>query len=68
MVTYTYTTDQRFQTTHHKDTDEWTLHIKWAQLRDAGMYECQVSTQPVKSFYVNLNVVGKIILFLYQYS
>lgn len=92
--TYTYTSDQRFQTAHHKDTDEWTLHIKWAQPRDAGKYECQVrsddarngslticgrrqsnsigivtiflfdpfaqvSTQPVKSYIVSLNVVGK---------
>lgn len=34
--TYTYTTDQRFTTTHHKETDEWTLQIKFAQKRDAG--------------------------------
>lgn len=33
---YTYTSDQRFQATHHKDNDEWTLQIKWAQKRDAG--------------------------------
>ncbi|XP_037907668.1 zwei Ig domain protein zig-8-like isoform X2 [Hermetia illucens] len=57
VSTYTYTTDQRFQTTFHRDIDEWTLQIKWAQKRDAGMYECQVSTQPVKSFSVNLNIV-----------
>lgn len=81
VSTYTYTSDQRFQTAHHKDTDEWTLHIKWAQPRDAGKYECQVrrvdyddwlalilnrlnsllqvSTQPVKSYIVSLNVVGE---------
>lgn len=41
--TYTYTSDQRFQTTHHKDTDEWTLHIKWAQARDAGAYEVSLA-------------------------
>ena len=34
--TYTYTTDLRFQTTHHRSTDEWTLQIKWVQKRDAG--------------------------------
>ncbi|CAD7082387.1 unnamed protein product [Hermetia illucens] len=60
VSTYTYTTDQRFQTTFHRDIDEWTLQIKWAQKRDAGMYECQVSTQPVKSFSVNLNIVDSI--------
>lgn len=63
MGTYTYTTDQRFQTTFHREINEWTLHIKWAQKRDAGMYECQISTQPIKSYSVRLNVVGKLKLF-----
>ncbi|CAB3227435.1 unnamed protein product [Arctia plantaginis] len=54
---YTYTSDQRFQATHSAQTDDWTLHIKWAQQRDAGVYECQVSTQPVRSFFVTLHVV-----------
>lgn len=56
---YTYTSDQRFMAIHHRDNDEWTLQIKWAQKRDAGIYECQISTQPVRSFFVNLNVVGE---------
>ncbi|XP_017843006.1 zwei Ig domain protein zig-8 isoform X2 [Drosophila busckii] len=55
--TYTYTTDQRFQTSYHRDIEEWTLQIKWAQQRDAGVYECQISTQPVRSYSVNLNIV-----------
>ncbi|KAL0279222.1 UNVERIFIED_CONTAM: hypothetical protein PYX00_000827 [Menopon gallinae] len=54
---YTYTSDQRFVATHHRDNDEWTLQIKFAQKRDAGVYECQISTQPVRSYFVNLNVV-----------
>ncbi|XP_072948198.1 zwei Ig domain protein zig-8-like isoform X2 [Epargyreus clarus] len=54
---YTYTSDQRFQATHSPQTDDWTLQIKWAQQRDAGVYECQVSTQPVRSFFVTLHVV-----------
>ncbi|CRL03849.1 CLUMA_CG016979, isoform A [Clunio marinus] len=54
---YTYTSDQRFQATHHKENDEWTLQIKWAQKRDGGVYECQISTQPVRSYFVNLNIV-----------
>ncbi|XP_052891364.1 fibroblast growth factor receptor-like 1 [Anopheles moucheti] len=54
---YTYTSDQRFQATHHKNIDDWTLQIKWAQKRDAGIYECQISTQPVRSFFVTLSVV-----------
>ncbi|KPJ00358.1 hypothetical protein RR46_02746 [Papilio xuthus] len=54
---YTYTSDQRFQATHSPHTDDWTLQVKWAQQRDAGVYECQVSTQPVRSFFVTLHVV-----------
>ncbi|XP_077286101.1 zwei Ig domain protein zig-8-like [Arctopsyche grandis] len=54
---YTYSSDQRFQTTHHKDSGEWTLQIKFAQQRDAGKYECQIPTQPTRSYFVNLNVV-----------
>lgn len=56
---YTYTSDQRFQATHDKDTGDWPLQIKWVQKRDKGLYECQVSTQPVMSYFVNLEVVGK---------
>ncbi|XP_050541076.1 zwei Ig domain protein zig-8-like isoform X2 [Daktulosphaira vitifoliae] len=58
---YTYTSDQRFQAIHHRShSDQWTLHIKWAQKRDAGIYECQVSTQPVRSIFVTLNVVDSV--------
>lgn len=56
---YTYTSDQRFQANHETNHDEWILQIKWAQKRDAGIYECQITTQPVRSYFVNLNVVGK---------
>lgn len=59
VATYTYTSDQRFTATYHRDTNEWTLQIKWAQKRDAGAYECQISTQPVKSFSIDLSIVGK---------
>lgn len=56
---YTYTSDQRFQVNHHRDNEDWTLQIKWSQKRDAGIYECQISTQPVRSYFVNLNIVGE---------
>lgn len=77
---YTYTTDQRFQATYNKDLGESTLEIKWASIRDAGLYECnsifieknqysfqcipfiefsgQISSQPVRSLFVHLDVVG----------
>ncbi|XP_076237969.1 zwei Ig domain protein zig-8 isoform X2 [Calliopsis andreniformis] len=60
---YTYTSDQRFQALHRQNTgqnsewSEWTLCIKWAQERDQGLYDCQISTIPVKSHQFRLNVV-----------
>jgi hypothetical protein len=33
--------------------------FRYLQLKDAGIYECQVSTEPKMSFFINLNVVGK---------
>ncbi|XP_029156642.1 cell adhesion molecule 2-like [Nylanderia fulva] len=60
---YTYTSDQRFQALHRQNAghnsewSEWTLCIKWAQERDQGIYECQISTIPIKSYQFHLNVV-----------
>ncbi|KAK4871938.1 hypothetical protein RN001_016062, partial [Aquatica leii] len=57
VADYTYTSDQRFQTIYHEDNNDWTLQIKWAQKRDGGVYECQVNTQPVTSYFVLLTIV-----------
>ncbi|XP_071039379.1 uncharacterized protein [Parasteatoda tepidariorum] len=54
---YTYTTDQRYTSIHMDDTDDWTLEIKYTQKLDAGIYECQVSTEPKMSLPIQLNVV-----------
>ena len=40
-------------------SDEWILQIQYVQKRDAGRYECQINTQPVRSYFVQLRVVGK---------
>ncbi|XP_076294008.1 opioid-binding protein/cell adhesion molecule homolog isoform X2 [Lasioglossum baleicum] len=53
----TYTNDQRFQSLHSDGTDEWTLKITSPQVRDSGIYECQVSTEPKISQAFNLSVV-----------
>ncbi|XP_035207969.1 neurotrimin-like isoform X1 [Stegodyphus dumicola] len=37
--------------------NDWTLKVKFAQLKDAGLYECQVSSDPKISLFVNLSVV-----------
>ncbi|KYN39276.1 Hemicentin-2, partial [Trachymyrmex septentrionalis] len=53
----TYTNDQRFQSLHSDGSDEWTLKISSPQVRDSGIYECQVSTEPKISQAFNLSVV-----------
>lgn len=40
---FLYTGDQRFSVIHPQDSDEWNLKIEYAQPKDAGVYECQVS-------------------------
>lgn len=52
----TFTSDQRFSAKHNSD-DEWVLVIKYVQERDAGKYECQIPTQPPKSYPINLNII-----------
>ncbi|CAG2162741.1 unnamed protein product [Oppiella nova] len=52
---FTYTSDQRFQAVHMDNSDDWTLQIRYPQRRDAGIYECQVSTLPKMSLFVELN-------------
>ncbi|GAB6018937.1 hypothetical protein CHUAL_000585 [Chamberlinius hualienensis] len=54
---YTYTSDQRFQVLHKDESEDWTLQIKYTQSRDAGVYECQVSSDPPVGQFFTLNVV-----------
>ncbi|KAK5648819.1 hypothetical protein RI129_003711 [Pyrocoelia pectoralis] len=53
----TYTSDQRFQVIRPDKSDNWTLQIKFPQLRDSGIYECQVNTEPKMSLAYRLNVI-----------
>ncbi|KAH0818138.1 hypothetical protein GEV33_004653 [Tenebrio molitor] len=53
----TYTSDQRFQVIRPDKSDNWTLQIKFPQLRDSGVYECQVNTEPKMSLPFRLNVI-----------
>nr|ATU83052.1 secreted Ig-containing protein [Pristhesancus plagipennis] len=54
---YTYTSDQRFFTTHSPQTEEWTLQIRFPQIRDSGCYECQIGTNPPIGLTMMLTVV-----------
>ncbi|XP_076329545.1 zwei Ig domain protein zig-8-like [Tachypleus tridentatus] len=55
--TDTYISDERFQTVRINNDNDWVLQMKFAQLSDRGIYECQVSTDPKISFFVNLTVL-----------
>lgn len=53
-----------FQVIRPDKSENWTLQIKFPQERDAGIYECQVNTEPKMSLAFQLNVVGKCITWL----
>nr|XP_027196572.1 uncharacterized protein LOC113791052 [Dermatophagoides pteronyssinus] len=55
--TFTYTSDQRFQAIHRENSDDWSLQISYPRKKDAGIYECQISTMPKMSLFIQLNVV-----------
>ncbi|XP_022252827.1 zwei Ig domain protein zig-8-like, partial [Limulus polyphemus] len=53
----TYITDDRFQAVLTQSAKDWMLQIKFVELSDAGLYECQVSSDPKISHFYNLNVL-----------
>ncbi|XP_073977416.1 zwei Ig domain protein zig-8-like isoform X2 [Rhodnius prolixus] len=53
----TYAGDDRFLSVHPFNSDDWSLQIKFVQLRDAGLYECQVTSHPPSSIFIHLKVV-----------
>lgn len=58
----TYASDERFQASHFQHSEDWTLQVKYVQQRDAGIYECQVSTHPPSSIFLMLQVVGELFM------
>ncbi|XP_076069621.1 zwei Ig domain protein zig-8-like [Oratosquilla oratoria] len=54
---YTYTSDQRYRAHHTVGSEDWALTIDFAQVRDSGLYDCQVSTTPPMSHKIWLTVV-----------
>nr|XP_045610301.1 kin of IRRE-like protein 1 [Procambarus clarkii] len=53
---FTYTTDDRFKAFHPPESEQWYLEINPVTFRDAGVYECQVSTSPKISLPIMLGV------------
>lgn len=54
---FTYTSDERFSARHAASSEDWLLMIHYLQERDAGFYECQISTTPPESHLIHLSVV-----------
>ncbi|KAF4533372.1 hypothetical protein B566_EDAN002770 [Ephemera danica] len=57
----TYSSDDRFLVEHTRHLQvrprNWGLQIKSVQPRDAGFYECQVSSHPPTSIFIELRIV-----------
>ncbi|XP_040566960.1 neurotrimin isoform X2 [Lepeophtheirus salmonis] len=53
---YTYTSDLRFKAIHKELSEDYLLQIKPTTKRDAGKYECQISSTPPHSHIVNLEI------------
>ncbi|XP_052864280.1 zwei Ig domain protein zig-8-like [Anopheles cruzii] len=56
----TYTSDQRYQSVHNPQLDDWSLKVLYPQQRDSGVYECQISTTPPVGYSMTLAVVEPI--------
>ncbi|XP_050727752.1 hemicentin-1-like [Eriocheir sinensis] len=53
-----FTHDHRFSVLHVAGSQDWTLYIRYVEVKDTGTYECQVSTGTgIISLFVNLKVV-----------
>jgi len=57
---YRYTPDDRFSTLHKPSSENWVLEIRNTLEEDEGVYECQISTTPIRSLRFNLKVVEKV--------
>jgi len=54
---YRYTPDDRFSSLHKPSSENWVLELRDTKMVDEGIYECQISTTPVRSLKFNLKVV-----------
>ncbi|XP_076029134.1 uncharacterized protein LOC143017909 isoform X2 [Oratosquilla oratoria] len=54
---YRYSSDSRVSAIYNEVTQEWMVKIRGVTQADAGRYECQVSTKPIRSYVVNMKVV-----------
>jgi len=53
---YTYTPDSRFTSVHKPSSENWVLEIRDTKPSDKGIYECQISTSPIRSLQYQLEI------------
>nr|XP_022903716.1 zwei Ig domain protein zig-8-like [Onthophagus taurus] len=53
----TYSSDYRFFTRIGRNGKDWCLHIRYVDQDDEGLYECQVTSHPPASIFVDLQLV-----------
>lgn len=47
------------QAMYEPSTGDWILLVASVQLRDRGVYECQIGTTPPRSHFVTLHIIGQ---------
>ncbi|KAG1685373.1 Lachesin [Nymphon striatum] len=55
---YTYISDTRFKASNDQSSDTWILEMKNSKESDSGVYECQVSTEEIKTLQMYLKVIA----------
>ena len=56
---FVYISDRRFKVLHEVNSSDWFLVIKSVTYNDQGIYECQVNSDPYRTFKFHLSVVGE---------
>ena len=62
---FVYISDHRFKVLHEPNSSEWFLIIKAVTYEDEGIYECQVNSEPYKTYQFQLSVVGEYFLVMF---
>lgn len=58
----TYSSDERFTSEFGRHLGHWSLRIKGVRVDDSGVYECQLSSYPPQSIFVELKISGNVLL------
>ena len=64
----TFIGDNRFEALHLAASDTWTLHIRNVRPDDAGVYECQVSSEPKTSQLFTLHIISESFAYSKRFS